>query len=122
MDSRITVNGIEYVREDMLDKKDLATDPEGREFVIVRATGAGVHAGYLLEQTDTTVKLAASRRLWRWHGRTLSGLALEGTDDVSQCKFGDALPKITIAGWCEIIPCTEKARESLQSVPLWVND
>jgi len=101
-----------------------AESDTGKPYVIVRGRDAGVHAGWLESQDDAsgTVVLSMSRRLWRWHGRTLSGLALEGTDDQSQCKFGDCLPLITLRGWCEIIPCTEAARRSLESVGEWVND
>lgn len=113
------INGVEYVRADSVHNFDKV---DGLQFVIVRTVAAGVHAGYLVERTERTVRLRDSRRLWRWHGRTLSGLSLEGTDDASKCKFGDVLPEIEIADWCEIIPCSREARESLYNVPRWEND
>lgn len=123
MEDRITVNGIEYVRADSQTQgQTFAQSADGRPYVIVRCTSAGVHAGYLTSREGDEVVLYNSRRLWRWHGRTLSGLAIEGTDDPSQCKFGDVLPVITLLGACEIIPCSEAARISLEGVSLWVND
>lgn len=120
MDS-VIINGVEYVP-----KSQTAAFCESGEYpyVIVRCSAAGVHAGYLASSGNgdgNNIELTQSRRLWRWHGRTLSGLAIEGTDDVSQCKFGDTLPRITLFGACEIIHCTEAARLSLESVPKWVN-
>jgi len=123
MENRITVNGVDYVRADSEHLMDaVARSVEGRPYVIVRCTAAGVHSGYLYSREGDEVVLYNSRRLWRWHGRTLSGLAIEGTDNASECKFGDVLPVITLLGACEIIQCSEAARISLESVDKWVND
>ena len=101
----------------------MAANTEGLPYVIVRCRNAGVHAGYMVSRDSETLVLTHARRLWRWHGRTLSGLAIEGTDNVDMCKFGDPID-VTLNGtdWCEIIPCTETARESIEGVPLWTND
>jgi len=118
----IEINGVEYVRKSDAQPEMAKTD--GLIYVIVRCRNAGVHAGYLAVKTSEDLTLVKSRRLWRWHGRTISGLAVEGTDDPSQCKFGDPLPELILNAndWCEIIPCTEKARESLEGVAKWQND
>jgi len=115
---KITINGVEYEKVRNNAKRD------GMEFCIVRCKDAGVHCGYVkdVDRDTNTVDLVGSRRMWRWHGRTLSGVALEGVDDPSKCKFGDVLPKILLHGWCEIIPCTDDAQESLYGVTVWVND
>lgn len=115
---KITVDGVDYVPA-----TSAPTTKDGLPYVIVRCSAAGVHAGYLKSRDDANnvVELVAARRLWQWHGRTLSGLAVEGTDDPSKCRFGDPVD-ITLAGWCEIIPCTEAARVSLEGVKRWVND
>ena len=120
--NEIVVNGVTYKREQSYAEND------GLPYVIVRARDAGVHAGYLVSRNDKTKEadLVDSRRLWRWHGRTLSGLSLEGTDAPEKCKFGDPIGTVdrrhVVAGYCEILPCTEVARESLQSVKVWEND
>ncbi len=57
--------------------------------VIIRATGAGVHAGILEAYDGQTVRLSSSRRLWRWSaakGHTLSGVALHDRE----CGFHDS--------------------------------
>lgn len=115
----ITVDGVEYVPAAEAQSARRGDAP----YVIVRCEAAGVHAGYLARRDDAhrIAELVDARRLWRWHGRTLSGLALEGTDDPALCKFGDPV-SITLAGWCEIIQTTPQAQASLEAVARWVND
>jgi hypothetical protein len=116
MKDEIEIDGEVFVRKNKMASMD------GMIFVIVRCTGAGVHFGYLKSKTETEVVLFNSRRMWRWYGHTLSGCAIDGTTDQKQCKFGNTLPSITLSGWCEIIPCSEKARLSLEGVAPWKND
>lgn len=118
MEEKVIINGIEYVPK----SSTLAPSIDGMSYCIVRCHDAGVHAGFVKERNGREVTLLNSRRLWRWHGRTLSGLALEGTDDVSHCKFAPEIPEITVLDACEIIPCTEKAVRSIrEEVPQWKN-
>jgi hypothetical protein len=109
---RITINGIEYQR----------ASTEGFRYCIVRCRDAGVHAGYVAERNGREVKLLKSRRLWRWHGRTLSGLAIEGTTDIGACKYAPEVPEIEVLDACEIIPCTEAGQKSIEQVPEWTNN
>ena len=114
----IKVDDVEYVRKDSI--KTPATKYKGMPFVIVRASSAGCHAGYLKEQTDATVTLVQSRRLYYWDGAaTLSQMAVDGVKVPQNCKFPCAVDEITIAGWCEIIPCTDVAKESIMDVAVW---
>lgn len=88
--------------------------------VIIRATNAGVFAGYLLKKTGDEVTLKDARRIWRWEGAaTLSQLAMEGTKDPANCKFPQTVDEITILGVIEIIPTTKEAQDSINSVPVW---
>ena len=83
--------------------------------VIVRATGAGCHFGYLVKRTPTTVTLTASRRLWKWSGAfTLSELAVSGPT-LSGSRFGAGVD-IVISGWHEIISCTPEAVKKIEAV------
>ena len=114
MVDRIKIDDVEYVRADSAPK------PEGA-YVIVRCHNAGVHAGYLSGRGNGIVKLNYSRRLWRWWSKfTLSGLATEGVlkGKESECRFACELPEIdlTESDVCEVIYCTKKARESIQSI------
>jgi hypothetical protein len=60
------------------------------------------------------------RRLWKWDGAaTLSELAVLGTSKPDSCKFPVAVACIEILDAIEIIHCTEAARASIASVPVW---
>lgn len=88
--------------------------------VIIRATHAGVFAGILKSKIGDEVTLTEVRRIWRWYGAaSLSQLAAEGTKDPGKCKFPQAVDEITILGVIEIIPTTEAAKKSINSVPVW---
>jgi len=114
----IRVDDVEYVRRDSV--KQPAKEYKGMPYVIVRASAAGCHAGYLKENTDKTVILCKARRLYYWDGAaTLSQMSVDGVSAPQNCKFPCEVDEITIADWCEIIPCTEKARVSIQGVAVW---
>lgn len=90
--------------------------------VIIRADRAGVFFGTLKEKTGSEVTLTDCRRLWYWHGAaSISQLAVEGTVRPNDCKFTLVVPIITILGVIEIIPCTDKAAESIENVDVWKN-
>lgn len=114
----LTIDGVEYVLTPKCDK----AEKDGIKYCIVRCRDAGVHSGFVVRREGREVELTQSRRLWRWHGRTLSGVALEGPDDKTKCKLGPVLPSITLLDACEIIPCTTLAMELIESVEDWVND
>lgn len=92
--------------------------------VIIRACSAGVFFGTLKEKKETPagveVVLNDSRRLWYWKGAaSLSQLATEGTKNPDECKFTVSVPEHNIMQVVEIIPCTEEAIESIESVRVW---
>ena len=102
----------------MKTKKKVATKGRktaSRPFVICRCTGAGVHAGFLVSRDGEEATLTSSRRLWRWtvpQGKPefLSGVAVHGLGD--QCQIGTRID-VTLTGVCEVITCTETAKESI---------
>ena len=92
--------------------------------VIIRADRAGVFFGTLTAKTDTPagveVELRDSRRLWYWDGAaSLSQLAVEGTKAPDNCKFTITVPQHVVMQVIEIIPCSEKAVRSIESVSIW---
>lgn len=88
--------------------------------VIVRADRAGIFFGTLAEKEGNEVNLKNARRLWYWDGAcSISELAATGTTRPDRCKFAVAVQSITILGVIEIIPCTEEAVKSIESVPVW---
>jgi hypothetical protein len=116
----IMIDDQKYVRES--DIGTLAEPVEGLRYCIVRCRDAGVHAGFVKERNGREVTLLKTRRLWKWHGKTLSGLANEGTTNSSYCKYSNEIPEITVLDACEIIPCSDKGMKSIQNVKEWTNE
>ena len=90
------------------------------EYVIIRSARAGVHAGILTMKAGQQARLENARRIWYWDGAaSLSQLAVDGTSAPENCKFPCAVDQITLTEVIEVIPCTEKARTSIEDVPVW---
>ena len=92
--------------------------------VIIRADRAGVFLGTLKAKRETPagveVELENSRRLWYWDGAaSLSQLATDGTTKPNSCKFTVIVPQHMVMQVIEIIPCSDKAIESIESVKVW---
>ena len=88
--------------------------------VIVRGDRSGVFFGTLAAKDGQEVKLEKCRRLWYWDGAaSISQLAVDGTTNPSGCKFTVTVDEIEILDAIEIIPCTDKAIESIESVGVW---
>lgn len=84
------------------------------KYVIARCYAAGVHAGEVVSADGENVILKNSRRLWSWKakdGVALSGVAQNGLK--SEGKVDTVNPEIALTGVCELIPCSVKARESI---------
>jgi hypothetical protein len=89
-------------------------------YVIVRTYSAGVFAGYLFSRNGQEVVLKNARRLWYWDGAaSLSQLAMEGVSKPLNCKFPREVDRVELLQAIEILDCTDTARESIASVPLW---
>jgi hypothetical protein len=89
------------------------------QYVIIRTYSAGVWAGVLKEKVKNEVYLANARRLYRWsnnEGISLSGISLNGSkkEESKVCAPVDLVWLEAI----EIIPCTEKAKNSIISQPI----
>ena len=84
------------------------------KYVIARCYSAGVHAGEVVSVDGENVILRNSRRLWSWKakdGVALSGVAQAGVQ--SGCKIDVLNPLIALMGVCELIPCSNTAKESI---------
>lgn len=84
-------------------------------YVIARCYSAGVHAGEVVSVDGETVVLKNSRRLWSWKandGVALSGVAQAGLT-AEKSKLDLMNPIIYLTGVCELIPCSDKAKESI---------
>jgi len=88
--------------------------------VMVRTENAGVHFGVLTHHHLQEVTLKNARRVWYWSGAaSLSQLSVDGTSNPDDCKFPCPVEEIMLEGMIEMIPLTDKARESLEAVPIW---
>lgn len=88
--------------------------------VIVRGTNSGVFFGTLAAKEGTEVELHNCRRIWYWEGAaSISQLAMDGTVNPNECKFTVTVDEIIITDVIEIIPCTDKAIESIEGVRVW---
>ncbi|MHA2086307.1 MAG: DUF6948 domain-containing protein [Candidatus Thorarchaeota archaeon] len=91
-------------------------------YCIVRTYSAGVFAGYIKSKSENcrVVVINKARRLHRWAGAaSLSQMAQEGTSKPEACRFPIEMDEITVPEAIEIIQCTEQARLSIASVPIW---
>lgn len=123
MKDKIIIDGIEYVRKDSIKADKMYYPifyPDGMEYCMVRTYSAGVFAGYIESRNGKEAILRDARRIWRWAGAaTLSQLATDGTSDPQNCKFPCAVDKVLLTEVIEIIPITQKAKKSIEEVPVW---
>jgi len=82
------------------------------KFCIARCYSAGVHAGYVVSVDDDICILKDSVRLWSWRG---TGVALSGVANgkFMSGKVDTVNPEIYLTGVIELIPCTDKSRDSI---------
>ena len=64
--------------------------------------------------------MANVRQIWYWDGAAaLMQLATEGTKKPRNCKFTVEVESLVVLEAIEIIPCTEQAINSIESVEVW---
>lgn len=118
--NEIEINGVTYIPKDSI--AQMAPKFDGMEYCMVRTYSAGVFAGYIESRNGKEAILRNARRIWKWAGAaSLSQLATDGTNSPQNCKFPVAVDKVTLTEVIEIIPITEKAKKSIEGVPVWKN-
>ena len=116
--NEIEINGVTYVPKNSVAR--MASTVDGMEYCMVRTYSAGVFAGYVESRNGKEVVLRNARRMWRWAGAaSLSQLATDGTSSPGECRFPVAVDKVTLTEAIEIIQITEKAKASIDGVPVW---
>ena len=111
----VIIGGVEYVPKEVM-----ATKLNSMRYVIVRTYSAGVFAGYLESKNGQEVIMRQVRRIWYWQGAaSLSQLAVDGTSKPKDCKFPCPVDREELLQAIEILDCTEKARLSIEGVPIW---
>ena len=89
-------------------------------YCMVRSKSAGVFAGNVEKLDGKTALLRNARRIWYWEGAaSLSQLATDGTKAPEKCRFPCEVSEVLLFGAIEIIPITEIAKASIESVPVW---
>lgn len=118
MNDTMVINGEEWIRK--ADIPLMAEPLDGMRYCMVRTYSAGVFAGYLKERNGKEATIIKARRIWYWDGAaSLSQLAMEGTSKPENCKFPCEVAEVILTEVIEIIPMTEKAKESIQGVKVW---
>lgn len=114
----IKIDGIEYVPKDANKK---APNLKGREYCIIRTYSAGVFAGFYNRKTKgKEATIYNARRIWYWKGASsLSQLANDGVKFPKECKFAQPVAEVDLKEIIEVIPCTTKAKENIEGVPIW---
>ena len=91
-------------------------------YVIVRADKAGVFFGQLVKKEGNEVTLNNCRKLYYWRNAcAVEQLALDGVleSTKNECKFTVTVNNAVINNYIQIIPCSEKAIQSIKSVQEW---
>jgi len=115
--NEITINGVVYVEKGKEVKE--AEKLEGASYCIVRGQYSGVFAGYITERKEREVIMKKCRMLWYWDGAaSVSQIAVDGVAAPKTCKFPMECT-IQVLDAIEILPATEKARNSIQGVAIW---
>lgn len=90
------------------------------QMYIVRTNRAGVFFGKISEEDKDAVTMTNVRKVFYWDGAcAVEELALNGTAKPNQCKLTVEIEEMKIAEPIQIIPCTDKAVQSLTGVKVW---
>lgn len=120
MKNEITVDGEKYVLASSVKSFEPAKKLKGLDYKIVRTYSAGVFAGYLKSRKGKEAVVLNARKIWYWDGAaSLAQLAVDGTSKPGNCKFPTPVSKIEVTEVIEVLDVTEKARKSIEGVPVW---
>ena len=87
---------------------------------IVRCDRAGVFYGEIVSRNGQEVEMKDVRNIWYWDGAAIvMQLAAEGFSKQNTCKFSVPVESLVLLEAIQIIPCTDKAVESLDAVKPW---
>ena len=90
------------------------------KYCMIRTYSAGVFAGTVKSRDGKEAVLTNARRIWYWDGAaSLSQLAQSGTTKPENCKFPEPVDEVLLTEVIEIIPITDAARATIDSVPVW---
>jgi hypothetical protein len=111
MSDVIEINGEKY-------KKVTLHDYSG--YSVIRCEHSGAFVGKIKKRNGREVEAENVRRLWYWKGAaSLSELAMRGVSKPDECKFPVAVDAIVLLDVIEIIPMTQDAKKTVDSVKIW---
>ena len=88
-----------------------------KKYVIARTQSSGVFAGFLKKREGREITLMNARRFYYWDGAdSLSQLSVEGVSEPDNCKFGEPFDEVLLTDLVQLLPCTKKVQESIESV------
>lgn len=121
MVNKIKIDDVEYVRADSINQ-EAKRNKDGLRYCIVRTYSAGVFAGYLTDRSNNGQRgtVLEARRLWYWSGASsLSEASQQGFMNPDKCKFPQEVPEVELTNIIEVIPCSEKAKNSIKGIKIW---
>lgn len=90
------------------------------DYVLVRTYSAGVFVGEMVSRNGQEVVLKNARRIWYWSGASsLSQLAVDGPQDIENCKFPCEVPEVLLTEAIEMLPISDKAKKQIAKVKIW---
>jgi len=118
--STIKIDGIEYIKKSKIQQQKVKLK-KGLTYCIIRTYSAGVFSGWIDRKIKGKINtIFDSRRIWYWEGAaSLSQLANDGTKKPDKCKFSQLINETDLTEIIEIIPCLQKAKESIEGVFVW---
>lgn len=90
------------------------------KYYIVRAREAGVFFGEIKKRSSEEITMKNVRKLWYWEGAcAVEQIAVAGVAKPENCKFTVVVDEMIIANPIQIIPCSEKSKNSIDGVKIW---
>jgi len=90
------------------------------KYVIVRSNLAGVFFGILANKDGDELTLLKVRKFYYFSGaNTVEDLAFQGALNKDDCKVTATINKMVISKYEQILPCTKKAINQNNSIPIW---
>lgn len=118
---KVIIKGVEYVPKGTQQRLAKAPNIKGMEYCVIRTYSAGVFIGWI----NTKIKgmertIYDSRRVFYWKGAaSLSQMANDGVKQPDECQITQVVPITYLTEVIEVIPCTRKAKDCLESVSVW---
>jgi len=113
------INGIEYVPKT---ETQLIEPKKGEQYCMVRTYSAGVFCGWIDPQKTKSQQnsVRKAKRIHKWEkAASLSELAMTGTATPDECRVPEPVDIIYLERIIEVIPMTDKAIKSINSIPVW---